>query len=63
MDDHREGDTPSRRRSDSAEEGNEELGSDGNDDEDDSEDEDDGRWLVLGSTSLKAVMEGVCKAR
>lgn len=30
---------------------------------DDSEDEDGEKWLVLGSTSLKAVMETVCKAR
>lgn len=31
--------------------------------EDDSEDEEAEKWLVLGSTSLKAVMEAVCKAR
>jgi hypothetical protein len=31
--------------------------------EDESEDEELGNWLVLGSTSLKAVMEAVCKAR
>ncbi|KAJ9099468.1 hypothetical protein QFC20_005679 [Naganishia adeliensis] len=30
---------------------------------DDSEDEDGEKWLVSGSTSLKAVMEAVCKAR
>lgn len=32
-------------------------------DGDDSEDEDGEKWLILGSTSLKAVMEAVCKAR
>ncbi|KAJ9125377.1 hypothetical protein QFC22_000337 [Naganishia vaughanmartiniae] len=63
LDDHSEGYTPSRRGSGSAEEGNEEVGSDGNEDDDESEDEDEERWLVLGSTSLKAVMEGICEAR
>lgn len=43
--------------------GDEEERNDQTEHEDDSEDEDGEKWLILGSTSLKAVMEAVCKAR
>lgn len=50
--------TETARGSDSAEE------EEGNVDEDgDSDDDEQDKWLMLGSTSLKAVLEAVCKAR
>lgn len=47
--------------SDSAEDGGD--GFDNDADDGDSEDDEQDKWLVLGSTSLKAVLEAVCKAR
>jgi hypothetical protein len=53
--------TETARGSDSAEERAE--GVDNNDEDVDSDDDEQDKWLLLGSTSLKAVLEAVCKAR